>query len=208
MEQEPAWKARLAAITARNNPSVVVSTPAETIPENQNHVNVVPNIEEPTTLLVRPKRQPLAPGPSPPPPTPATSPLPPQSGESQLLNTHHYDGQLKDQIDHLGLLKSGGEFGKVINNLKAYLSMYRALEGLPDAGPWKDNFDTIVRDRESNPQANFDPTNGVDASEMLYNIELKIRTLLNETCIQLEEISNGSCPQGRATRLLYVLLAT
>lgn len=203
MNQEPAWKARLAAITARNNPSAVVLVPAEIANENLNITPVVPNIEEPTTLLVRPKR-------SAPPPTPVPlSPVPlPQVGGLDLLNAHHYDGQLKDQIDHLGLLKSGGEFGKVINNLKAYLSMYRALEGLPDAGPWKDNFDTIVRDRESNPQANFDPTNGVDASEMLYNIELKIRTLLNETCIQLEEISNGSCPQGRATRLLYVLLAT
>lgn len=196
MNQEPAWKARLAAITARNNPSMTVLTPVE-VPSAAQTPSL--NVEEPTTLLVRPKRSPPS-EPAPPPPTPPTG--------SPLLNTHHYDGQLKDQINHLGLLKSGGEFGKVINNLKAYLGMYRALEGLPDAGPWRDNFDVIVRDRDNNPQANFDPTNGVDASEVLYNIELKLRTLLNETCIQLEEISNGSCPQGRATRLLYVLLAT
>lgn len=130
-------------------------------------------------------------------------------GRSQVsLNTHDYDGKLKETIANSQPLLpiSEKDFDSELAKMRRVMELFQTLEG--GSPLWSTYFDLIVKDRMLVPQNNFDPSNGVDAAQVLYNISLKIKTLLSLTQMQLEDMASGPCPQGRATRLLSVFLST
>jgi len=136
---------------------------------------------------------------------------PPTSEKAGItLNTHDYDGKLKKEIQEADRMLPIEEksFKKDMITLKALIDAHHKLEGSKMSPASSNFFDDIVNDHFANPGKNFDPTNGVDAAQVLYNIHLKVKTLLALTSLQLEDMSTGPCPQGRATRLLSVFLST
>lgn len=206
----------------RNRQSEVSTT--ESLPTEGQQLEVDPPVkvemaplvnEPPDSLIVH--RQNKAPVVNPPvenqpkvidPPQPITSPSPTVNPASPTisLDTHFYDGKLIGEVSSLGMLPIGPDFDSQMEALRNIMEHYSALTGR--SSQWVPYFMTILQDHHTNPQANFDPSNGVDAAQVLYNINLKLLTLLELTCIQLEEMTSGGCPQGRATRLLSVLLST
>jgi hypothetical protein len=231
---EPAWKIRLAAITKQREDERLaaaiaeskliekIQQPTETITtqsrqsevDSKSAVESPPSVTEPPDSLIvhrqtktliidspveeQPK---ITDPPQPITPTPATSTTPTIS-----LDTHFYDGKLIGEVGSLGMLPVGPDFDSQLEHLRAIMEHYSALKGR--SSQWVPYFMTILQDHHTNPQANFDPSNGVDAAQVLYNINLKLVTLLELSCIQLEEMASGGCPQGRAARLLSVLLST
>jgi len=159
--------------------------------------------EPPDSLIVhRQTKAPPPPAVDPPQPITPTTPTAPTIS----LDTHFYDGKLIGEVGSLGMLPIGPDFDQQLEHLRGIMEHYSALKGR--SSQWVPYFMTILQDHHTNPQANFDPSNGVDAAQVLYNINLKLVTLLELSCIQLEEMASGGCPQGRAARLLSVLLST
>lgn len=121
---------------------------------------------------------------------------------SQLsTNTHDYDGRLGGRVIELGLFTDLTKFQEEM------LTFGNILFVNHPEGNWLNYFKMIVDDAKNNPQANIDGTNGTDAAVLLYNIWLRTKAYLDLTVLQLEDIASGTCQQGRATRLLSVLLA-
>lgn len=122
------------------------------------------------------------------------------------LNTHDYDGKLVEQVTGSMAPIMKNDFYDSMGKFRRIMELYQTLE--QGTGGWAHYFDLIVADHQRAPQNNFDPSNSVDAAQVLYNIHLKIQTLLSLTQLQLEDMASGPCPQGRATRLLSVFLST
>ena len=122
------------------------------------------------------------------------------------LNTHDYDGKLVEQVTGSMAPIMKNDFYDSMGKFRRIMELYQTLER--GSGSWAHYFDLIVADHQRAPQNNFDPSNSVDAAQVLYNIHLKIQTLLSLTQLQLEDMASGPCPQGRATRLLSVFLST
>jgi hypothetical protein len=122
------------------------------------------------------------------------------------LNTHDYDGKLVEQVTGSMAPIMKNDFYDSMGKFRRIMELYQTLE--QGSGNWAHYFDLIVADHQRAPPNNFDPSNGVDAAQVLYNIHLKIQTLLSLTQLQLEDMASGPCPQGRATRLLSVFLST
>jgi len=163
---------------------------------------VIEVTEPPDSLIVHRQTKAL-----PPPAVDTPQPITPPSPTPTIsLDTHFYDGKLIGEVGSLGMLPIGPDFDSQLEHLRAIMEHYSALKGR--SSQWVPYFMTILQDHHTNPQANFDPSNGVDAAQVLYNINLKLVTLLELSCIQLEEMASGGCSQGRATRLLSVLLST
>lgn len=116
-------------------------------------------------------------------------------------NTHDYDGRLGGRVIELGLFTDLTKFQEEM------LTFGNILFVNHPEGNWLNYFKMIVDDAKNNPQANIDGTNGTDAAVLLYNIWLRTKAYLDLTVLQLEDIASGTCQQGRATRLLSVLLA-
>lgn len=193
-----------------NTPKVVpvptpqVSPSLITVP-----VKTIPQVSPP------PKATPINTSQSSPPPKTTASPIIPQVVPSPRaipgpvgvsLNTHDYDGKLVEQVTGSMAPIMKDEFYDSMGKLRRIMELYQTLE--QGSGGWAHYFDLIVADHQRAPQNNFDPSNGVDAAQVLYNIHLKIQTLLSLTQLQLEDMASGPCPQGRATRLLSVFLST
>lgn len=119
-------------------------------------------------------------------------------------DTHFFDGKLEDLPMIFGIEKLEGE-DKVrkVKEARAYLVAILSATG---STPVAINYiEMISADTESCSPANFDSTNNVDAGDVLYAVYERIKTCTDLLSSQLEDMSTGSCPQGRATRLLSVL---
>lgn len=124
-----------------------------------------------------------------------------------LINTHYYDGKLRERIEVYRkeldeIAKIEGEERRTI--LEAF---YGRLPGRARRG-----MDTII---STSRKANFDPSNEVNAEDILLLTICKLnrldtvgqedlRKILEE---QLGDIINGPCVQGRATRVFQAFVA-
>ena len=122
------------------------------------------------------------------------------------LNTHHYDGKLKSRIDSAEIQnESLRNRLKEINNIPFETKRYRFIDFKKEiTAKAAKGLDYIIRGT-----GNYDPTNELKAENVLYLILERdlsdpegIKPLLIE---QLEDILNGSCSQGRTTRLYQIL---
>lgn len=127
-----------------------------------------------------------------------------------LLDTHHYDGKLKDRIDSLlpHIIRAASipksqkvEAFSVLRNTLIHRPTFNIVA--------QTNFDQIVMDfiqYDHNPGPNYDPTNNLYADDVLYLCsEIITPDLIDLLNTQLAEISLGPCSQGRAYRLLQIV---
>ena len=115
-------------------------------------------------------------------------------------DTHIYDGQLKERIALYPSLRQ--------KRHASVVKMMRKCFSNINSSPWLKK--TLVEN-----QQNYDPTNDVDATDILCSIydiystdpskKEIIENLMKE---QFEDMATGFCSQGRCTRLLQVFFAT
>ena len=122
-----------------------------------------------------------------------------------LTNTHFYDGQLKERLKELGPHLQRARSIPRERKLKAFAE----IEGmLYSGGCARINLRTIANYARSGG-SNFDPSNGYDAIDVLWLcyelVCLKKDDVLPILAMQLEDVSQGQCPQGRTHRLLQVV---
>lgn len=117
------------------------------------------------------------------------------------LNTHTYDGALKERKQQI---IADLERVKDVEKTQAFEEL-RTLLALP---PIQNAlFSMIV---SGPPQANHDPTNDLDAKNLLYlcwekkGLDTDMIPLLR---LAFEDMLTGSCPQGRSTRFFQVLVS-
>lgn len=119
-----------------------------------------------------------------------------------LLNTHHYDGQLKERLEELR--PELERISRLESSIK--LNRFNQLH-TTISNPAKRGLNMIISDLNKSP--NHDSSNDLNAENILYLcLELydklsqkdksDIFGLLEE---QLADITGGSCPPGRATRI-------
>lgn len=127
-----------------------------------------------------------------------------------LLNTHHYDGKLKERLEDIR--PELERIGKIDSNIK--LERFNQLHNIV-SNPAKRGLNMIITDLNNSP--NYDNSNDLNAENILYLcLELydklsqkdksDIFGLLEE---QLADITGGSCPPGRATRIFqfYIVVS-
>ena len=115
---------------------------------------------------------------------------------SEKLNTHYYDGQLKALK---GLIKKVDlTFNDCLNEIKS------ESEKLNDK-TIKNNIAKVNAVLIADRKGNYDPINDIKLEELLpyiwsviKNYEQSYKNVFFE---QFSDILNGSCPQGRITRM-------
>jgi hypothetical protein len=126
---------------------------------------------------------------------------------SEYLNTHYYDRSLKDgyrelvkkqneTTDYLGINMS---IDTLFNELHDTLDKLR----LSDCDI-KDMLELIRNDTKNN----YDPLNDIDTMDILNRTWYYVRKMeLGDRIMlfgQIGDIRNGSCPQGRTTRIYQI----
>lgn len=128
-----------------------------------------------------------------------------------LLNTHHYDGKLKERLQEIR--PDLERVDKLEKSVK--LATFEKLHSVV-SNPAKLGLNKIILDLNMPP--NFDSSNSLNAENILYlclelynkledEDKMDIFPMLDE---QLSDITGGSCPPGRATRIyqVYTILNT
>lgn len=141
-------------------------------------------------------------------------PYPPHIS-SISLNTHHYDGalrermmEIRDQLDNCKRISTS-------DKINACNQMMMSLNSILTA-PARMCFCVIVNEMmrmktlpPGTPSGNYDPTNDLDAGDLLYCCSHKIKNL--DFCKilvgQLEDMTSGLCAQGRTHRLFQCLVS-
>lgn len=123
------------------------------------------------------------------------------------LNTHYYDGKLKDTIstfeDEFNHIKNEVNNEKILFAIR-YLNEVCIQKGCSSRA--KQSLHKIIHDRSGN----IDSINGLNAEILLYIIYTRIIDSDNNDTFellntQLDEMMSGLCPQGRCIRLLQIL---
>ena len=126
-----------------------------------------------------------------------------------LQNTHYYDGQLinrkqelapkLDQLHRLSAKKKSKLVLRLQHKLEQKLDRIAQI-----------HLDLIIN--SIGTQSNYDPTNDLNADDLLYLCAFEIvkadNTEFGELFIeQLIDLQTGNCPQGRTHRLFQLLVA-
>lgn len=124
-----------------------------------------------------------------------------------LIDTHFYDGKIyiteviRDRINKAQLI-SLDEKRRSAERIRSKLTELSSVRYL----------DIILADWGK--ESNYDPTNNIHTEDLLWLCEndmkdndLKDNDLLKVLQVQLEEISLGSCPQGRVTRVFQAWIS-
>jgi len=126
------------------------------------------------------------------------------------LNTHYYDTQLKQQYKELVEKQDKDTEFLSIPWTKAMVfdELYTALQQQtlsPDSFNRTTSMLHLLRQDDRN---NYDPLNEIHAIDILTRTWYFVRALPKEDqsyfFTQIEEIQDGSCPQGRSTRLFQI----
>ena len=129
------------------------------------------------------------------------------SGSHKTVNTHTYDGKLKDAVKlHANLLQETHVIDisikkDVLEKLKHMIEKCDASGYIPGAVR---ALNLIISNCEQEP--NYDSSNDLWAEDLLYLIDQKINDDIIPTLAeQLSDIvTSGKCPPGRTTRLWQV----
>jgi len=130
----------------------------------------------------------------------------------EKLNTHYYDKLLKDQFVELSRHQDSNTDFLTIPWTKDLLfnEISDALEKQPTTprtkGATRNMLELLKRDGDGSP--NYDPLNHIHTIDILTRTWYFIRKLPSEDqayfFTQIQEINDGSCPQGRTTRLFQI----
>lgn len=130
----------------------------------------------------------------------------------EKLNTHYYDTMLKDQYRELAARQDSTTdfltipwtkdlvFGEIEESLNKYVCSPRTKAST------RNMLELLKRDGDG--RANYDPLNHIHTIDILTRTWYYIRKLSSEDqqhfFTQIQEINDGSCPQGRTTRLFQI----
>lgn len=126
------------------------------------------------------------------------------------LNTHYYDTQLKIQYQELvGKQDKNTEFLTIPwTKAMVFDEIHAALQKQnlnPNSLQRTVNMLNLLQKDDRN---NYDPLNNIHTIDILTRTWFFVRTLPKEDqsyfFTQIEEIQDGSCPQGRTTRLFQI----
>ena len=130
----------------------------------------------------------------------------------EKLNTHYYDTQLKVQYKDLTNIQDSTTdfltipwtkdllFNQLETSLEAQVQTPRSKQST------RNMLDLLKRDGDSH--SNYDPLNDIHTIDILTRTWYYVRKLSPEDqshfFTQIQEINDGSCPQGRTTRLFQI----
>jgi hypothetical protein len=130
----------------------------------------------------------------------------------EKLNTHYYDTMLKEQYKELTVIQDSTTdfltipwskdlvFGEIEVALEEYPSTPRSKQST------RNMLNLLKKDGDG--PANYDPSNHIHTIDILTRTWYYVRKLSNEEqshfFTQIQEINDGSCPQGRTTRLFQI----
>ena len=126
------------------------------------------------------------------------------------LNTHYYDTQLKIQYQELvGKQDKNTEFLTIPwTKAMVFDEIHAALQKqtlTPDSLQRTVNMLNLLQKDDRN---NYDPLNNIHTIDILTRTWFFVRALPKEDqsyfFTQIEEIQDGTCPQGRTTRLFQI----
>jgi hypothetical protein len=125
---------------------------------------------------------------------------------SKLLNTHYYDTQLRDQYKQLVEIQNKDtdflQISWTIDML--YTELYTSLDKLNMDIHVREMLDLLKRDTRSN----YDPLNDIHSIDILTRTWYYVRKMPVEDqkplFEQIGEIKNGTCAQGRTTRIFQI----
>jgi hypothetical protein len=118
----------------------------------------------------------------------------------EKLDTHYYDGKIQADFTLPTVPPEG--IDKELSLLFTHLARH------PKCSPAAAQNYRIIA---SKGPGNYDSTGRWSADHLLYACALLAKKrdydsdILEQICIQLQEMSGGMCPQGRCTRLVQVL---
>ncbi len=109
-----------------------------------------------------------------------------------MINTHHYDGKWLDRLEKLRT--------KISSNITFEQTCDEILIKHPDT-------ENIIRMLSKDKNQNYDVINKVNIEELLPLAWTAFRNTELENLLieQIIDIKNGSCSQGRTTRIFQVL---
>ena len=124
-----------------------------------------------------------------------------------MENTHFYDGKLEKIVEDISSEIMRVQKIAFEEKQTAFLDLKKELMGICSAQEMK-HLDRLISEKDKN----YDPINHLDVDVLLYLCYEKIvleknNVFLEEFRIQLQDLHNGFCVQGRSVRLLQVLLA-
>jgi hypothetical protein len=130
-----------------------------------------------------------------------------------MTETHAYDGKLRKDMS----IELSDELLNITEiSLESKCLVFIQLKKiLEKRNNFKNNavkyFDAIANDCKGNRSNNYDASNNLYADDLLYICAKHLLNTLNSgdildiLIVQLQEISLGSCPQGRTHRLLQIV---
>ena len=130
----------------------------------------------------------------------------------EKLNTHYYDTMLKEQYKELTMKQDSTTDFLTIPWTKDLLfgEIEAALEQYPSSSRSKQSTRNMLNllKRDGDGNANYDPSNHIHTIDILTRTWYYIRNLSSDEqshfFTQIQEINDGSCPQGRTTRLFQI----
>jgi hypothetical protein len=129
---------------------------------------------------------------------------------AEKLNTHYYDRQLKDQYKELTKKQDSDTDFLTIPWTKELLftELNNNLDKLPISPRYKQNTQNMLQLVKRDDRSNYDPLNDIHTIDILTRTWFYVRKLPIEDQMyfftQINEINDGSCPQGRTTRLFQI----
>ena len=129
---------------------------------------------------------------------------------AEKLNTHYYDTQLKNQYRELTQKQDSDTDFLTIPWTKDLLftELTANLEKLAVSPRYRQNTQNMIQLVKRDDRGNYDPLNDIHTIDILTRTWYYVRKLPIEEQMyfftQINEINDGSCPQGRTTRLFQI----
>jgi hypothetical protein len=130
----------------------------------------------------------------------------------EKLNTHYYDSMLKEQYKELTIIQDSTTDFLQIPWTKDLLfnEIEESLDKQPGSSRSKQSTINMLNllKKDGDGHANYDPLNNIHTIDILTRTWYYIRKMStvdqSHFFTQIQEINDGSCPQGRTTRLFQI----
>jgi hypothetical protein len=121
----------------------------------------------------------------------------------EKLNTHYYDTHIKSIYKELCIRQND-----YMVNENLFSELYESLEQINIVNGSKDNIRNMLKLIQNDSNNNYDSANDIQTIDILdrtwafvKKLPLEDRIILFE---QIAEINNGTCSQGRTTRIFQI----
>lgn len=142
-----------------------------------------------------------------------------QKFDLHCLQTHHYDGKLREILNNSNLLNELHSVEQDDEKKKEiFITLLNHMQNESIINSSNSSIYALHCLRKiifDSPDQNYDKSNDLDASNLLYMIcqrifdhehEIINYDLYRSLVLQLEDMISGLCPEGRTTRLVQVLV--